>query len=66
MLYGHGGSALEAVIFFEELFYDFNAGSMGTEVNSALTSKDIMTSSEASWMLFRSCRKSWVVMYVMP
>ena len=39
----------------------FNVGSMGTEVKSALTSKDIMTSSEASWMLFRSCRKSWML-----
>ena len=39
----------------------FTAGSIGTDVNSAFTSYDIMTSSEASLMLFRSSRKSWLL-----
>ena len=36
------------------------AGSMGTDVKSAFTSKDIMTSSGCNWIPLRSSRKSWL------
>ena len=41
------------------------AGWMGTEVKSAFTSYEIMTSSGPSWMPFRCCRKSSFVVYMM-